>query len=243
MAVRRPGSMARILSISSIGARGLAELVLPDAASFSSRPTLRARSDVDLRGLRVELDARAHAAAVGLRDPAGGGASSAESASKIDGVARIDAHAARRWAIASSRRRRCRSAMSAARRSAATRTFVGRVAFASPTQVRTRSSWRPRRWRARSSRSRVDDVVGVEREGALGVVGRLVGAAEAVEDLGEPHVLVGDHLGRGARRRAGPPGRRAARAASAAPPRRARGRPRARAGGPARRGCAVPVGV
>ncbi len=42
------------------------------------------------------------------------------------------------------------------------------------------------------------DVVGIERERALGVVGRLVGAAEGVVDLGEAHVLVRDHLGRGA---------------------------------------------
>ena len=42
------------------------------------------------------------------------------------------------------------------------------------------------------------DVVRVERERALGVVGGLIGAAEAVEDLREAHVLLDDRLRRGA---------------------------------------------
>ena len=47
-------------------------------------------------------------------------------------------------------------------------------------------------------------VVGIERERLLGVVGRLIGAPERVEDLREAHVLVGDHLTHRARGREQP---------------------------------------
>ena len=139
MAVRRPGSSARILSSSSMARAGWPSSSSQMPAIFSRRPTRRGRSDSACAACAYS-SIRARTPRPSVSGSRAGGASSAESASKMVALPGSTAQPARRWAMASSRRRRCRSAMSEARISAAIRTRTGRLALASATQVRTRSS-------------------------------------------------------------------------------------------------------
>ncbi len=201
---REDGGAARRLQREDLldlldGAGGLAELVLPDAGELLQQAHLAGGIRRDLRRLRVELEARAHAAPVAVGVARGGREDGRErlehgAVAGVDGPRRAQVGdglvAAAQVALGDVGRAEQRGD---ARGDGAHRVALGHPG-AHPLLVPAEPLQRAVEPVARG------DVVRVEGERALGVGGGLIRLAEAVEHLRQAHVLLHDGLRRGLRR-------------------------------------------
>ncbi len=180
-------------------ARGLAELVLPDAHDLLQQAHPARPIGRDLRGLRVELEARAHAAGVAL-EVARGGREQRRERVEDPRVAGIDRPARAQVGdrLVAAAEVALRDVGGVEQRGDAHAHRPERVRLHHPGAHPILVPPEPLERAVEPLPRRA--VVRVERERALGVVGRLIGAAEPVEHLRQVHVLLRDRLGgRGAR--------------------------------------------